>query len=150
MGTSTVCHLVLLEPCRRGIRPRRRESHESCPADPLARKRLLREAKTAAALDYPFICKIYETAELGDQGYIAMEYVEGRTLLDRLKEGPLPLRELIPSATESAEALEVAHAHGIVHRDLKPSNIMLGRSGHVKVMDFGRAKQVGLRGRCGG
>jgi class 3 adenylate cyclase/tetratricopeptide (TPR) repeat protein/tRNA A-37 threonylcarbamoyl transferase component Bud32 len=110
--------------------------------DPSARKRLLREAQSAATLDHPFICKIYEASE--DQGelFIAMEYVEGDTLQKRLAAGPLPLKDLLGVATEITEALEVAHSHAIVHRDLKPANIMLGRGGHIKVMDFGLAKQV--------
>ncbi|MBS1138171.1 MAG: pknB 7, partial [Proteobacteria bacterium] len=110
--------------------------------NPSARKRLLREAQSAATLDHPFICKIYEATE--DQGelFIAMEFVEGDTLQQRLSAGPLSLTDLLGVATEIAEALEVAHSHGIVHRDLKPANIMIGRGGHVKVMDFGLAKQV--------
>jgi serine/threonine protein kinase len=67
--------------------------------DPSAKKRLLREAKSAANLDHPFICKIYEAAESHDHDYIVMEYVEGRTLRDRLSDGPLPMSELIPLAT---------------------------------------------------
>ncbi len=115
---------------------------EGLRSDPVARMRLVHEAKAAAILDHPFVCKIYEAAEYEDHVYIAMEYVEGRTLRERLMEGPMPLKEIVRTATEIAEALEVAHDHGIVHRDLKPSNIMLGRVGHVKVMDFGLAKQL--------
>ena len=110
--------------------------------DVSARKRLLREAQSAAILDHPFICKVYEVAEDSGQHFIAMEYVEGGTLRDRLAEGPLPLKDTLAVATEIAEALDVAHSHDIVHRDLKPANIMLGRGGHIKVMDFGLAKQV--------
>jgi class 3 adenylate cyclase/tetratricopeptide (TPR) repeat protein/tRNA A-37 threonylcarbamoyl transferase component Bud32 len=110
--------------------------------DPSARKRLLREAQAAATLDHPFICKVYEVAEDQGQVFIAMEFVEGDTLQQRLAAGPLPLKDVLGVATEIAEALEVAHSHSIVHRDLKPANIMLGRGGHIKVMDFGLAKQV--------
>lgn len=110
--------------------------------DPTARKRLLREAESAATLDHPFICKIYEAAESDDHDYIAMEYIEGKTLKDRLSEEHLSLEDLVHKATEIADALGVAHEHGIVHRDLKPSNIMIDRSGHIKIMDFGLAKQV--------
>ena len=108
--------------------------------DPTARKRFLREAKSAAALDHPYICKVYETAEVDDTSFIAMEYVPGQTLMERLSEGPLALSEALQTAVEVAEALEEAHGAGIVHRDLKPSNIMLRPEGHVKVMDFGLAK----------
>jgi serine/threonine-protein kinase len=111
--------------------------------DEIARKRFLREAKSAAALDHPFICKIYEAGqtELG-HAFIAMEYVEGQTLKERLEEGPLSLQETIQISNEIAEALEMAHEKGIVHRDLKPANIMLTPQGHAKVMDFGLAKRI--------
>ncbi|MDA2923932.1 serine/threonine protein kinase [Acidobacteria bacterium AH-259-L09] len=110
--------------------------------DPIACKRFLREAKSAAALDHPYICKIYEVGEAEGKDFIAMEYVPGETLRDRLARGPLPFKEALQKAAEVAEALEKAHATGIVHRDLKPSNIMLTPEGHVKVMDFGLAKQL--------
>lgn len=71
-----------------------------------------------------------------------MEHVEGQTLKDRLAQGPVPLKEAMEWAVEIAEALAVAHEKGIIHRDLKPSNIMLPRTGHTKVMDFGLAKHV--------
>lgn len=110
--------------------------------DEAARRRLLREASAAARLDHPFICKVYEVGERDGQPYIAMEYVEGRTLEDRLREGPLPVPEALQLASEIAEALECAQTHGVVHRDVKPSNVMLATDGHVKVMDFGIAKSL--------
>ena len=111
-------------------------------ADETARKRFQREAKSAAALDHPFICHIHEIGEAQGKGYIAMEYVQGVTLKDKIAEGPLPLKEALQTAPEIAEAIEEAHNHNIVHRDLKPSNIMITPGGHVKVMDFGLAKRV--------
>jgi tetratricopeptide (TPR) repeat protein/predicted Ser/Thr protein kinase len=111
-------------------------------ADKTARKRLLAEARSAAALDHPFICKVYEASDADDQPFIAMEYVEGASLTDKLLQGLLPLKEALRIAAEIAEALECAHSRGIVHRDLKPPNILLTRDGHVKVMDFGLAKHV--------
>jgi tetratricopeptide (TPR) repeat protein/predicted Ser/Thr protein kinase len=110
--------------------------------DPRMRERFLREAKSAAALDHPFICKIYETGSHQGKGYIAMEYVEGTTLKDRMEQGRVPLREAIRITMEIGEALENAHKAGIVHRDLKPANIMISHQGHTKVMDFGLAKHV--------
>ena len=110
--------------------------------DPTARKRFLREAKSAAALDHPFICKIYEVGEAEEKSFIAMEYVQGMTLSQKLTDGPLPLKNALETSAEIAEALEAAHKQNIVHRDLKPSNIMLTPEGHVKVMDFGLAKRV--------
>lgn len=111
-------------------------------SDKIARKRLLAEARSAAALDHPFICKVYEAADADEQPFIAMEYVEGISLADKLHQGSLPLKEALRLAAEIAEALECAHNRGIVHRDLKPANILLTRDGHVKVMDFGLAKHV--------
>ncbi len=111
--------------------------------DAAARRRFLREAKAAAALDHPYICKIYETGETDGRPFIAMEYVRGETLADRLAGEPLLLADALGIATEVAEALETAHGEDLVHRDLKPSNIMLTTSGHVKVLDFGLAKRVG-------
>jgi len=114
--------------------------------DPLARQHLLREARAAAALDHPFICKVYETGEVESQTFIAMEYVEGKNLRERLDEGPLEERESLQIGLEIAEALEKAHERGILHRDLKPANIMLTPQGHVKVMDFGLAKRFAAEG----
>ncbi|MFC1559213.1 protein kinase [Gemmatimonadota bacterium] len=115
---------------------------EHLQQDSTSRERFLREARSAAALDHPFICKIYEVGEEGDTSFIAMEYVPGNTLQEMLLDGPLPLLEGIRTAAEIAEALEKAHQEGIIHRDLKPANIMLTADGHVKVMDFGLAKRV--------
>ncbi len=116
---------------------------------PDARRRFLREAKAAAALDHPYICKIYQTGEEAGRPFIAMEYVRGETLKDRLATGQLPLKEVIRIASEVAEALETAHAAQIVHRDLKPSNVMITTGGHVKVLDFGLAKRVEPESRDG-
>jgi len=110
--------------------------------DEVAGKRFLREAQAAAALDHPFICKIYEAGEIENTAYIVMEYVEGTTIREKIADNPLPLPDVLRLALEVAEALEVAHAKGIVHRDLKPANLMCTPQGHVKVMDFGLAKQI--------
>jgi serine/threonine protein kinase/dienelactone hydrolase len=115
---------------------------ESLGQDVTARSRFLREARLAAALDHPYICSIHEVGEANGRGFIVMEYVEGQTLRDRLVQGTVPLKEGLERAIEIAEALAVAHEKGIVHRDLKPSNIMLPRTGHTKVMDFGLAKHM--------
>ena len=77
--------------------------------DSTARKRFLREAKSAAALDHPFICKIYEVQEADNRSFIAIEYIQGQTLGERLLEGPLPLKDALEMAVEIAEALEGAH-----------------------------------------
>jgi len=115
---------------------------EDLQQDSTAKKRFLREAKSAAALDHPYICHIHEVGEVEGKSFISMEYIQGTTLREKLTEGPLPVRKALETAGEMAEALEAAHKQKIVHRDLKPSNIMLTPEGHVKVMDFGLAKRV--------
>jgi serine/threonine protein kinase/tetratricopeptide (TPR) repeat protein len=114
----------------------------SMAADPHARERLRREAMAVAALDHPYICKIFEIGEDGDALFLVMEYIVGTTLHERLLNGRMPLPEMFRVAGEIAEALQDAHARGFVHRDLKPANIMLTEQGHVKVMDFGLAKRI--------
>jgi eukaryotic-like serine/threonine-protein kinase len=111
-------------------------------ADAAARERLRREALAAAALDHPFICKIFEVGEDNGRLYFVMEYVLGETLFARIRAGRLPLSEGLRIAGEIAEAVEEAHAKRFVHRDLKPANIMLMPQGHAKVMDFGLAKRA--------
>jgi tetratricopeptide (TPR) repeat protein len=111
-------------------------------ADPVARERFRREALSAAALDHPFICKIHEIGDADGRLFIVMEYVEGETLHAIARRDLLPVPRVIEIATELAEALEAAHRRSIIHRDLKPSNVMLTPQGHVKVMDFGLAKQL--------
>ena len=114
--------------------------------DPVARERMRREAIAAAALDHPFICKVFEIGEVpqetGGAVFIVMEFVRGETLHARLSAGPMPLPEALTVTSEIVEALEAAHARRIVHRDLKPANVMISAQGHVKVMDFGLAKDL--------
>ncbi len=110
--------------------------------DTAAHKRFLREARSAAALDHPYICHINEAGESEGRDFIAMEYVDGRSVKDKLEKGPLSSGDALPIAIEVAEALEAALSKGIIHRDIKPANIMLTWTGHAKVMDFGLAKQL--------
>ena len=114
---------------------------EEIQDDNKTRQRFLREARSAASLDHPFICKIFETGESNGKAYIVMEYVEGKNLSERMREEPMTLRECLRVGLEISEALEKAQENRIVHRDLKPANIMITRQGHVKVMDFGLAKK---------
>jgi eukaryotic-like serine/threonine-protein kinase len=111
-------------------------------ADPLAQRRLLREARAAATLDHPHICSVYEVGEADGRHFIAMQYVEGETLDARLRRSPFDLRETLTSAVQVVDALSEAHAHGILHRDIKPANIMITPRGDAKVMDFGLAKHA--------
>jgi serine/threonine protein kinase/Flp pilus assembly protein TadD len=108
-------------------------------SDLTARARFTREAKAAAAIDHPFVCKIYEVSEIDGRPYIAMEYLEGLTLRQRMDSGRLPWLAARPIVLEISEALIKAHERGIVHGDLKPANVMEVADGHIKVLDFGLA-----------
>jgi len=107
------------------------------------RERFLVEAQAAAALSHQNICVIYEVGESEERPYIAMEFVEGETLRDRLRRGPLKSEEALDYAVQIAAGLGEAHGKGIIHRDIKSANIMVTAKGQAKVMDFGLAK---LRG----
>ena len=102
--------------------------------------RFRREAKLLAALDHPNIASIYELLELDGQAYVVMQYVQGETLSDLTRRGPMPLEEVVRLGMEIAGAMAYAHGKGIIHRDLKPANVKLDAEGHVKVLDFGLAK----------
>ncbi len=110
--------------------------------DAIARERLAREARAAAALSHPNIATVYAFEEIEGEVYIATELVRGVTLRTRLASGPLHRDELLRTLTAIAEALEAAHAHGIIHRDLKPENVLLSVDGRVKVVDFGLARSI--------
>jgi tetratricopeptide (TPR) repeat protein/predicted Ser/Thr protein kinase len=111
--------------------------------DESARRRLLREARAAAALDHPNICGVHEVI-VGDDGRacIVMQYVEGDTLAESLRQGPIEPRQTLAIASEMAAALADAHRHGVIHRDIKPQNIIVTPSGHAKLLDFGIARVV--------
>jgi serine/threonine protein kinase/tetratricopeptide (TPR) repeat protein len=110
-------------------------------ADADAKDRFVTEARTAAALDHPNVCTIYEIGETGDGHlFIAMPLYDGETLQARLTRGRLTFEEAFPLALQVARGLEHAHAAGIVHRDIKPSNIVILRDGTPKILDFGIAR----------
>jgi eukaryotic-like serine/threonine-protein kinase len=103
------------------------------------RQRFEREARALSSLSHPNICALYDIGSENGSEYIVMEYLEGETLSKRLERGALPIRELLKTGVEVADALDKAHRQGLVHRDLKPGNIMLTKSG-AKLLDFGLAK----------
>ena len=109
-------------------------------SDPDRVARFHREAQAVAALNHPGIAAIYELAEFGDTKFLVLELIEGDTLADRLRRGPIPVEEALLIAKQIVEALEAAHEKGICHRDLKPANVKLTPDGSVKVLDFGLAK----------
>lgn len=105
--------------------------------------RFLQEAQAAAAINHANVCTIYEVQDEGDAPFIAMEYVEGKTLREKIKEERLKIKDVQNIANQVCEGLLAAHEKGIVHRDIKSDNIMITESGQVKVMDFGLAKLKG-------
>lgn len=107
-----------------------------------SKKRFLREAQTAAALDHSNVCTVYEMDEAEGLHFIVMEYVQGENLKQRIGLGPIPIDTIISVAIQIADAVSEAHEKNIIHRDIKPSNILITDRGVVKVSDFGLAKLV--------
>lgn len=112
------------------------------------RRRFFQEARAASALSHPHILTIYEVGEDEGTPYIAMEFIEGETLRQKIKAKTLQLRETLDIAIQIATGLARAHELGIIHRDLKPENLMLNRDGYAKILDFGLAKLVAERERA--
>ena len=112
--------------------------------DPELKELFIQEARAAAALDHPNICTVHAIEEVDGQSFIAMAYVEGRSLADKLKSnGPLEIAEAVDLAKQIAEGLRAAHEKGVVHRDIKPANLLITDSGQVKIVDFGLAQLGG-------
>ena len=109
-----------------------------------AKERFGREARAISSLSHPNICHLYDVGSEGEIDYLVMEYLEGETLADRLRKGPLPLEQVLKVGTAICKGLENAHKTGVIHRDLKPGNIMLTKA-DTKLLDFGLAKPVALK-----
>jgi len=105
-----------------------------------------REARAAASLEHPAVCRVFEVGETNGRSFIVMEYLQGETMAERLRRGPVPPDRALAWAAAIAGALEEAHENGLVHGDLKPGNVMVTRSGEVKVMDFGLARSAPATG----
>ncbi len=114
----------------------------SASNDPVARERLVREARTAAAINHPAVCQLYEIGEDNGELYLAMELLEGESLAARIARGPLTVSEAVSVALGMLAGIDALHRHAVVHRDLKPSNVFLTSHG-VKLLDFGVAVSSG-------
>src|SRR5436190_22206440 len=109
--------------------------------DTSVRERLFREARAAASLNHPNVCQLFDIGEENGTPFLVMELLEGKSLAERLRDGPLPLPDALQFALGVLTALEALHARGFIHRDLKPSNVFLTPHG-VKLLDFGLARET--------
>jgi eukaryotic-like serine/threonine-protein kinase len=121
----------------------------SFSSDPLRLHRFEQEAIAAGALNHPNILAVYDIGQQGGSPYIVSELLDGDTLRERLRSGPLPIRKAVDYAQQIASGLAAAHDKGIIHRDLKPENIFITNDGRVKILDFGLAKLTHFGGSEG-
>jgi serine/threonine protein kinase/tetratricopeptide (TPR) repeat protein len=140
LGTGGMGEVYLATDTKLGRKVAMKLLHQKSLADERARKRLIREAQAAARLDHPNICAIHEVGEGNGYDFIVMQYVEGETLSEKIRNSPLEISTVVGLAVQVADALAEAHSRGITHRDIKPQNIMVTSREHAKVMDFGLAR----------
>ena len=150
LGAGGMAEVFLADDTQLGRRVALKFIQPDTESDPLAQRRLIREARAAAVLDHPNICAVYEVGEADGRQYIAMQYVDGESLDVRLRRSPLDLREILGLAIQIVGGVSDAHAHDILHRDIKPANIMVTARGEAKVMDFGLARHGGADAGAGG
>jgi eukaryotic-like serine/threonine-protein kinase len=115
----------------------------SSVSDPEHKARFIREARAAAALDHPNICTVYEIEEAEGQTFIAMAYLKGQSLKETVRSAVIPIPEAVEFATQAADGLGCAHAHGVIHRDIKPANLFVTSGEVLKIIDFGLATVAG-------
>ena len=143
IGTGWPASVTRLWP-KKAMPPRRRSNQAiTCHATPSSAG--AREARTVSDLNHPHICTLHDIGHEEGVDFLVMELLEGRTLADRLAEGPVPADEALEYAVQVAEALDAAHSKNVIHRDLKPANVMLTKTG-AKLLDFGLARASMLGG----
>src|SRR5215831_18885446 len=140
IGAGGMGEVYLARDTRLGRRVALKLLPPSLTADPQLRARFFREAQLASALDHPNICTIHEVGQSSGFFFIAMQYIEGRSLKLLIDSRPLKLDALLSISLQAADALAAAHGLGIIHRDIKSTNIIINPRGQVKVLDFGLAK----------
>ena len=141
IGTGGMCEVFLAQDTQLGRRAALKFLSQVYESDPAQLSRFEQEARAASALNHSNIVTVYGFGVANSRRYIATEFVDGKTLRDKLSDGPLSVQAVIDMAVQTASALAAAHAAGIVHRDIKPENIMVRPDGLVKIVDFGIAKR---------
>ena len=140
LGEGGMGEVYLARDIRLGRRVALKVLRRDTAADESATRRFAQEAQTASALNHPNIVSIFDVGHHDGLDFIAMEYVEGRTVRNLLSAGPVEIRRAIDLAAQAAAGLAAAHDAHIVHRDIKPENLVAGRNGHLKILDFGLAR----------
>ena len=142
LGQGGMGEVYLAEDTKLGRKAALKFLSQEFVSDNWAKRQLIKEAQAVAILDHPNICPVYGIEEIGGHSFIVMQYVEGETLADLIRNHSLQANQIVPLAQQIVGAVAEAHAHGIIHRDIKPRNIMVTPSGQVKVLDFGLAKTI--------
>ena len=142
LGEGGMGEVYLAQDARLGRRVALKVLRQDIESGEIAKRRFGQEAQTASALNHPNIVSIFDVGQADGLDFIAMEYIEGRTLRDMLRDGRIEIKRALELVAQAAAGLAAAHDAHIVHRDIKPENLMVARSGQLKVLDFGVAKLV--------